>query len=206
MNRLVISLIGILGVLFFIIPSIIGGFLINDYSIISQFISESFASDTTYGWALRLFGYIPSGILLTAFFILGLKFFPKVKLVRIGFYGLAVFYGIGTIMVAVFPCDSGCNLKMIDPSMSQILHNLAGLLTYLFVPFSLFLVGIGLKGLKSFSTTSISILVLACLSSLFVLILFSNSLSEFKGLFQRVIEGSFGLAVLLLSISLRRSA
>ena len=52
MNNKVVFFIGILGVSLFAIPSIIGGFLIEDYNLISQWISESDASDTKYGLAL----------------------------------------------------------------------------------------------------------------------------------------------------------
>ncbi|HBO89388.1 MAG TPA: hypothetical protein DD460_01470, partial [Acidobacteria bacterium] len=122
MNNKVVFLIGILGVSLFAIPSIIGGFLIEDYNLISQWISESDASDTKYGLALRIFGYIPSGFLIAIFCFVGFKKFQPSKLTKVGFYGLGVFYGIATIITGIFPCDVDCNKNFIDPSISQIIH------------------------------------------------------------------------------------
>ena len=133
MYNKVVFFIGILGVSLFAIPSILGGLLIEDYNLISQYISESDASDTKYGLALRIFGYIPSGILIAIFCFVGFKKFQPSKLTKVGFYGLGVFYGIATIISGIFPCDVGCNKYFIDPSLSQIIHYLAALLTYIFL-------------------------------------------------------------------------
>jgi len=62
---------------------------------------------------------------------------------KIGFCGLGIFYGIATIIVGLFPCDKGCNKELIDPSVLQVIHNLTGLLTYIFVPISIILIGVG---------------------------------------------------------------
>jgi hypothetical protein len=53
---------GILGVTFFGVASVLGGFQLENYDPISQYISETYAVDTPYGKALRFFAYIPSGI------------------------------------------------------------------------------------------------------------------------------------------------
>ena len=137
MSNKLLFYIGILGVTFFVIASILGGFQFDDYDPISQYISETVAVDAPYGKTLRFFGFIPSGILLTIFAFEGLKKFPKSNLTKIGFWGLGVFYGIATIIVGIFPCDKGCNKELIDPSISQIIHNLTGMMTYIFVPISI---------------------------------------------------------------------
>ena len=180
--------IGILGVSLFVVSSIVGGFLIESYSVTSQFISETYAIDTEYGMVLRSFGYIPSGILLTIFAFVGFKKFPQSKLTKIGFYGLGVFYGIATVIVGFFPCDSGCNKQFIDPSISQVIHNLTGLLTYIFVPMSIILIGIGLKKSQNFNRLSMQGITYGIISLLFVYLLFSDSNSEYIGLYQRIVE------------------
>ena len=82
---------GILGISLFVLSSIIGGTLIENYSISSQYISESYAIDTEHGIFLRMFAIIPSGVLITLFCILAHKYFKSTNLTSIGFYGLAVF-------------------------------------------------------------------------------------------------------------------
>jgi len=87
-------IIGILGASLFVVSSILGGILIENYSLTSQYISETYAIDTEYGIVLRAFGYIPSGILLTIFAFVGFKKFPKSTITKIGFYGLGIFMAL----------------------------------------------------------------------------------------------------------------
>ena len=191
MNNKITFLIGIVGVSLFVVSSILGGFLIENYNELSQYISESYAIDTEYGKILRIFGYIPSGILITLFCFLGVRYFQPSKLLKIGFYGIGIFYGLATVVVGIFPCDSGCNKELIDPSSSQLIHNFVGLLTYLFVPVFMILIGLGLKKLSNNNTFSLQSIVFGAITVLFVYILVSNSNSEYIGLYQRMIESVF---------------
>jgi hypothetical protein len=191
MNNKITFLIGIVGVSLFVVSSILGGFLIENYNELSQYISESYAIDTEYGKILRIFGYIPSGILITLFCFLGVRYFQPSKLLKIGFYGIGIFYGLATVVVGIFPCDSGCNKELIDPSSSQLIHDFVGLLTYLFVPVFMILIGLGLKKLSNNNTFSLQSIVFGAITVLFVYILVSNSNSEYIGLYQRMIESVF---------------
>ena len=203
MSHKVTFLIGIFGVSLFVLSSIVGGMLIENYSITSQYISESYAIDTEYGLALRTYGYIPSGILLTLFCFLGYKFFQPSRLTRIGFYGLGIFYGLATVLVGIFPCDSGCNKEFIDPSISQVIHNLTGFLTYIFVPISIILIGIGLKQLPKYNRLSIQAIAFGIVSILFIYLLFSDSNSEYIGLYQRIIEAVFIAWIITCAVAIK---
>ena len=55
---------------------IAGTILLKDYNPVTQFISESYAKDAPYGLLIRIFGFIPSGILLTLFSFLSYSRFP----------------------------------------------------------------------------------------------------------------------------------
>ena len=92
MNSKTIFLVGVIGVILFLSSCLIGGFLIVNYSITRQYISETYAIDTEYGIVLRVFGHIPSGILFTIFSILGYTYFPSSNLTKIGFYGLGLWH------------------------------------------------------------------------------------------------------------------
>ena len=63
MNNKFVSAFGFIGVSLLLFTFILGGLLIENYNITSQFISESYAVDTKHGLYLRIFGYIPSGIM-----------------------------------------------------------------------------------------------------------------------------------------------
>jgi hypothetical protein len=94
---------GILGAVLFIATTIIGGFVFEDYSHISQYISESYASGTEYGHLLRWYGYVPSGLLIAVFCFSKARFLSEYKYAFFGFIGFGVFYGIFTSLVSVFP-------------------------------------------------------------------------------------------------------
>lgn len=188
MNKTTTFWFGIFGVILFIVPSVLGGFQFEVYSHISQFISESYAFGTPYGIYMRLLGFIPSGILIALFAFSASKLLSKSRLAKIGLIGFGLFYGIGTIIVGVFPCDTGCNKEFINPSISQIIHNFSGALTYLFVPVCLILIGIGSR--KWNNGRSISILSIVCGSVAlgFSLMLSNDPTGDYIGLFQRIIE------------------
>jgi len=190
MNKTITFWLGVLGAILFIIPSVLGGFQFDTYSHISQFISESYAFGTPYGLYMRFLGYIPSGILIALFSISCWKILPKSSILKIGLIGFGVFYGIGTIMVGLFPCDEGCNKELINPSISQLIHNLFGGLTYLIVPACLILIGFSSRkwsGSTSFSTLSI---ICGTVALVFSMLLLSDSNGNYIGLFQRITEGS----------------
>lgn len=158
------------------------------------------AIDAPYGWILRYFFYVPSGILIVLFSIFSIAKLPSSKLISIGLTGFAIFYGFGTIIVGFFPCDAGCNKEFIDPSVSQIIHNISGLLTYTLVPVFILMTGFGFKGKSSFSNRSI---LTAILSIVFIVLMFSSPDSGYVGLVQRIIETLFiswiiGLAYLVM--------
>ncbi|WP_405397500.1 DUF998 domain-containing protein [Maribacter sp. Asnod2-G09] len=191
MNNKLVAYIGILGVSLFAIAAIVGPLLIDDYSVVSQYISESFASDTEYGWYLQFFGYVPSGILITIFCFSAPKYFPSSKLIVAGFFGLALFYGLGTLLVGFFPCDAGCPTNVLDSSLSQLIHNAMGSLTYIFLPISIIAIGLGLKKFEGYSKLSQIAMATAIISGIFIFILFSNPESDYRGVLQRIIETSF---------------
>ena len=195
---------GILGVIFFGVASFLGGFQFDEYNPISQYISETMAVDTPYGKALRFLGYIPSGILLAIFSFSALNIFPKSNLTKIGFWGLGIFYGIATIIVGLFPCDKGCNKEMIDPSISQLIHNLTGLLTYIFVPFSIMIIGVGLRQSKKYDKLSKVAIICGLICFVFVGLLLSDPLTNYSGLYQRIIEGTFIIWIIACSMFIKR--
>jgi len=206
MSNKLLFVVGILGVSLFVLASTLGGILIESYSLTTQYISETYAVDTEYGIVLRAFGYIPSGILITLFCFRGFKFFEPSKLTKTGFYLLGIFYGIATIVVGIFPCDKGCNKEFIDPSISQIIHSLTGLLTYLFVPISIIIIGVGLRKSKGYHSLSKIGTICGLISIVFVGLLMFDPSTNYAGLFQRVIEGIFIVWIIACSIFIKKGS
>lgn len=206
MNSKKIFLAGVIGVILFASSCVIGGLLIENYSITHQYISETFAINTEYGLMLRIFGHIPSGILFAIFGFLGYKYFPTSNLTKIGFFGFGIFYGVGTIVVSIFPCDSGCNKEFIDPSISQLIHNLAALLIYILTPISIILTGIGLNKFSNYRSLSIISLVLGIPCVLFVYLFISEFNTEFGGLYQRIIESLILAWIIACALKIKKTA
>ncbi len=195
---------GILGVLFFVITTLVGGFLFPNYSHIQQLISESYATGTENGFYLRIFGYFPSGLFLTLFAFLTLRILPKSKLTTTGFLGFGLFYGITTIIVSIFPCDEGCNPEFINPSISQIIHNISGGLTYIIVPISLILIGISLKHYKNGKLISKLSIFCGLLAIVFVMVLINIPNANNIGLYQRIFEGTILFWVVNCALYIKR--
>lgn len=170
LNKNTTFLIGIISVSLLLFTSLYGGFLIEDYSLTRQFISETFSEETKYGLIFRFFGYLPGGILIILFCINAIKYFPEIKEIKVGFYGVGLLYGLGTILVGIFPCDIGCN-RHIDPSISQHIHNYSAILTYLLFPFFMILIGLGFKRpkLKNIISLNVFTYILIVLVLIFII-------------------------------------
>ncbi|MBK6263745.1 DUF998 domain-containing protein [Marivirga sp. S37H4] len=205
MNNKLVFWVGLLGTALFFVASVLGGFQFEDYNPVSQLISESMAIGTPYGKTLRYFGYIPSGILITIFSIQAIKKFPPSAYIKYGFGGIALFYGIATIIVGLFPCDVGCNKELIDPSVSQLIHNLTGFLTYIFVPISIINVGAGLRNLKVYPKLSNVSIICAIVSIGFISLLIADPLTTYAGLYQRIVESTFMIWIIACAISIKNS-
>ena len=203
MNRIKAYWFKLLGVLFFISSAILGGLQIPEYSHISQLVSESYAIGTSHGLQIRYLGFLPSGIFIAAFAFYAVKTLPKSTFTKLGFVGLGTFYGIATLIVSLFPCDKGCDKELVDPSLSQLIHNLTGLLTYIIVPICLLILGIVARKWIDGKYISYLGIFLGSTAILFVSILSADLHSKFVGLYQRIIEGSILAWIIVCSFYLK---
>jgi hypothetical protein len=206
MSRLKVSVIGLLGVALFVIAAVAGALLIPGYSQLSEYLSESYAVDTKHGIYLRVFGYIPSGLLILLFCFLAIKHLPKSNTASIALKGIGLFYGGGTMLTGIFPCDSGCNKEMIDPSIAQLIHSVSGLVTYVTVPFLVLMLGFTAFKWKNAKGTGSLITICGFLAIMFSFLFFTQLDGAFGGLYQRILEGSVLLAVLLTALLIKRVA
>ncbi len=203
LNERTIFICGTLGAAFFVIASLLAGLIAENYDPVSQLISESMSEDRPYAKEIRYFGYIPSGILVMIFALSAPVNMPQSKQIMRSFYGIALFYGFATITVGISPCEAGCNKEMIDPGISQVIHNLSGLFTYIGMPICLLLIGFGLKKANTRALLSRVSILLGISSAFFILVLFASPLNPYAGLIQRIIEGIFVLWIIGCSISIK---
>ena len=176
---------GILGPLLVFLITILGGANFPNYSHARQFISELGAFGAPNARIINLGGFLPAGLLISAFAFLAWRSLPRTRGTTLGMFGLALF-ALGYIAAAFFPCEPGC--RPAEPSLSQALHNLLGLAGYFTAPLSLF--ALGSEARKWPQGIPLSTLGFIC-SGLSLLGLL-GMLSEFTyvGLAQRILEAS----------------
>ncbi len=182
-----VFLSGVLGASLFALASILGGLQIEGYSTVSQYISESFATGLPNTGYLRLM-YVIGGFLLFIFGVMAPTVLPKSKILKIGFLLFAIFYGLGTITVALFPCDFGCPSDIENLSLSQFIHNIVGFFTYLITPLGMIATGVASRKWHYLNGLSKVSLICGVIALTFVFFLFTDSTGPYIGLFQRIIE------------------
>lgn len=125
-----------LGSLFVVLSLVVvGGDMTPGYDHASQYISELGATGAPHEWAVRLGGFLPAGLLFLAFCVIVYRGLPRAAGTGAAIVGL-VLYGAGYLVAVAFPCDPGCRPSI--PSTSQLVHNIGGLIGYVVVPASLF--------------------------------------------------------------------
>ena len=198
-------LFGTLGVLLFVMTTIFAGASYPHYDSSSQFISELYAIDAPNADFIRYVLYLPSGILFFLFSVFAIKETGKSTLGTLGFLGIGFGYGLGTVICSLFNCDEGCNPEFIKPSVSQVIHNLTGLFTYLTVPFSIILISIASRKWDNAAVYANLSVVSACICLSSFVVLNADLQSPYKGFVQRIIEGSILLWILASAVYIAKN-
>lgn len=185
-----ISKIGFMGSSLMLLVLIFSS-IISDLNPMKNLISETYARNTEYGKYIRFLVLIPSGLLLATFFYCIKTMLYQTVLFKSANIGLSISYGILTIFVGLFPCDSGCPTDFSNVSLSQMIHTLAGLITYIFVPICIFIIGFVLKINNSISSFKNHSLTISGISSVLIIAMLTMPKFEFQGLVQRIIEFLF---------------
>lgn len=185
MTRKLALITGLLGALAVILLTVLGGANFPGYSHASQFISELGAHGAPHARLVNLAGFLPAGILITAFTYFAWRALPRSMAASLGMLGLALF-SMGYIAAAFFPCEAGC--RPAQPGLAQALHNLLGLAGYCTAPFSLFALGWAARGWPRASPLSTLGFIGGGLALASLLLLSPDF--RYVGVAQRVLEGS----------------
>jgi hypothetical protein len=196
-NRLS-GIFGFLTIFFFISSVIIGGLLNHDFDHYTRIISDVYSPDSTYGNYIAWFGFIPTGISVILF-----AYFTRLQTENLWFRtGMVLFgyaYGLGTIITALFPCTEGCVLMLLEPTPSQIIHQISRFLMYTLTSCAMLFFAVGCYEYEERFLQQKSI-VLGVLTAIFsAYFLFKEELN-WIGLFQRIIEILIMLWVAFISI------
>lgn len=142
MTRLT-GLLGILGALMGLIFPIVFAAMDPAYDPARDFISELGATGAPNAALVNWYGFLPVGVIQIAFGVLAFWVLPRSTLTTVGLLGI-LFFAIGYVGAAFYPCDAGCRPD--EPSFSQTMHNLTGLVGYLGAP--LFMVVLAIACLR----------------------------------------------------------
>jgi hypothetical protein len=178
---------------------VIGGATYPGYDHASQYISELGATDAPYGPSISWFGFFPLGILITVFAISAFLAAPKSLLSALGFFGVGLF-AIGYVGATFFPCDYGCRPE--NPTPSQVLHLLFGLVGYMGAPLTLLLLGLASRRWPSAGVLPLAGYIAAAPSLIAFLTMAPES--PLVGVSQRVLEASMIGWVVLCGLYLGR--
>jgi Protein of unknown function (DUF998) len=191
----------VLALLWVLFLTLLGGAQFPGYSHAAQFISELGARQAPHEQLVRWAGFLPAGMMVLVFCAAAWAALPRSTLTTLGLLGLAV-YAVGYVAAAFFPCDPGC--RPAQPSIAQMVHNLAGLAGYVLAPLSLAALAWQARRWQGGSFLTVTGFAAAGLCVLGLLSL--SPASPYVGWSQRLIEGSVLLWVCLCGWYLRRRA
>ncbi len=168
--------------IFYVVVVYCGASLKDNYSHISQYISELNASGSSWSWQIGYLGFLPLGLLG---FLSLLAVVPNAKLIGISQMGgwMLVAEPVAYVASALAPCDLGCPTT---GSLSQNIHNILSVVT---LPVTtLGLVFLSLNKRLTLPKRMGWLILAATFISLYTLALVPE-LAPWKGLLQRVAEG-----------------
>ena len=168
-----------------ILLTVVGGANFPNYSHASQFVSELGAAGAPNARIINLAGFLPAGLLITAFAFFARQSLPRSGATTFGMIGLALF-ALGYLVAAVFPCEGDC--RPAEPTLSQAFHNLFGLAGYLIAPPSLFT--LGWQARQWPKATHLSLLGFIGSGLALLGLLFLSPEFKYVGVAQRILEGS----------------
>lgn len=192
-------LTGLSGALVVVLLTLVGGAAFPSYSHTRQYISELGAHGAPHGGWVTFAGFLPAGVLLMLFAGAAAKALPRSNWTTLALWGVGL-YAYGYVNSVPFRCDFGCRPE--HPSLSQVLHNLGGLMGYLAGPPGLLLIGFQARRWPAsgwvqgvaYGGGTVSLLALSGLDPNFPRV----------GLAQRLIEGGMLAGIVAIALYLRR--
>jgi Protein of unknown function (DUF998) len=165
--------------------TILGALGFPGYSHTAQFMSELGARGAPHEKLIRFAGFLPAGVFMILFVIGAFESLPRSALTTLGLIGIAL-YAMGYIVAVFFPCDFGC--RPAQPSASQAIHNLFGLIGYVLAPLALVALGWSARNWPDAGYLSWSAYIAAAVALVGMITL--SPKSPYVGLSQRLIESA----------------
>ncbi len=199
-GRNILLVLPVASFLWFTSVLIWGGITYENYNHASQFISELGATGAPHGSLINYLGFIPAEILILVFVYLSFSVPPTSAKNKTGLILIAV-YAISLCAAAVFPCDFGCRPE--TPTLSHMIHISSAIPAYLSGITAIFLISSGSENWCGSNTLKIAGYILGLIA---VLAFFNlDEASDLVGAFQRLLEASIYIWLIMLGYNLRKS-
>jgi Protein of unknown function (DUF998) len=195
---------GLAGTALYVTACVLSGLQVPHYSHVSQYVSEAVALGAPYGALIRYGLLVPTGVLLSTFYVCAARAVPGSVLASLGFYGLAIFHGGAHALASIFPCIEGCNIGRGVRDPRQDIHNIIAFFSYLLVPFCLTAIGFAARRWRNGLLVSLVAILAGIVSFAFGVILWRARFSPHAGLFQRIMEASVLFWIVTLCTNLHR--
>jgi hypothetical protein len=186
-----LALGGVAGPLLFVIVVIVAAAMRDDYSHVTNFISELGATGTPNAALMNYAGFIPTGLLLAGFGVSLSAVLPRSRR-AIAVSALVTFFAMGIVAAALFSCDAGCPQG--TGSLENIVHDRIAPPTFLALIVGIAIFGLLVRELPSWRHLAAYSLLTSGLGLIFLIALASSlETRNLTGLWQRLM-----LAVLFL--------
>ncbi len=176
----------------------IGGINYPHYNHMTQFISELGANGAPNNFFINYLGLVLVEIFLIVYLVFLLKHYSLNRISRIGIYLLLMYCFLLTV-AAVFPIEYEFSTR--NYSLSQSIHTIAGGFAYLSGIVGIIVLSIGYKIFSDDKKILIYGLILSTISLICFTLL--NVENELDGLFQRILEVSMYLWIIIFSMKFR---
>jgi len=178
---------------------LVGGGLYPGYDHARQYISELGATGAVTGPAVSWWGFVPSGMLITAFCLVAAWMRRGEALAVVACLMLA-WYGLSLSFAGIYPCAFEC--ARTEVTFDAMMHDLVGGTGYLTG-----ILGVALAALSSRTGRAVWLRPLGLVCSVVAAIGFAAIIAdvELGGVFQRALEVSLGVFLLAFGWALVRT-
>ena len=197
-NRLLLILSVLLFFCGVLLPELIG-FLSSDYNSMSNYLSELGAVEAEYSSFINFFGFFPVAIIALTIVLILRKRLYGYRLAELGLLLLGIGIFMGFMVSFFFPCDYGCP---VEGGLSNSIHNLNALITYLVEVTGLILLSFCLKRFPS-NQTRFLVFVATFITIFGIVMILNPTQFEMKGLWQRSVEYTTFALLIFLSLNLK---
>jgi hypothetical membrane protein len=197
-NTRILGLFGLIGVIVYLVLILIAASQLPGYSHASEYLSNLGAIGQPSATMAKTAGIL-AGI---CFILFGISTFSAFKKDWKGIVGgvLLLVEGIFQIILALFPCEPGCNA--VEPIMSESIHNMVGPSAFILLSIALLFWAFRFRKQDQWHSFWLYTLISGILAIVFFLVFGMSVGTPIVGIWQRLLRGTLYLWIAIFSYRL----